>query len=236
MAYQKHMEVMHARYTASTWVLLYQADVRFRSEHILRVRRELAAAHEKARAAGNTTPYDPARPWNYAMEVGIKDMSWWNNEMRDPAMLLLAKADQIGNFVGGDAPISASHGMASHVTFPHSDWSHNDYGAGNNNHGKKRKPTKNDPGNGRSQGSHGQGQSVCAAFQTGACTVNGKGNSCSVDPSKIHHCEWCGKPGHGSRYNNPSQCGKHHSNPKGKDSGKKGKDKGKGKSKKGKHY
>ncbi len=57
-AYSSLIRRFHTRYGPSCWLLLYQADTRFRLEHLERVRRLVRDRHELAVTAGGTTPYD----------------------------------------------------------------------------------------------------------------------------------------------------------------------------------
>ena len=105
-AYCKNIERLYSRYGQSTWAILYQTDVRFRLEHLLRIKRQYADAHDEAKAAGHDTPYEVDRPWNYSFDMGLKDSDWWLKEVNEPAMAALTKMAG-PSAVEGDAPISS---------------------------------------------------------------------------------------------------------------------------------
>jgi len=60
-AYSGHIFRLHTRYGSQVWLLLFQADIRFRSEHAERVRRKGEAI--KAKAGVDPCEYDPDTPW-----------------------------------------------------------------------------------------------------------------------------------------------------------------------------
>ena len=93
--YRKKIVDYHNQYGPSTWLLLYQTDVRFRHEKVEKVKRELVRAHALAVTAAGTTPYDDNRPWNYTYVKGMADKEWWDKQFRDPAMLYLNKLAQL---------------------------------------------------------------------------------------------------------------------------------------------
>jgi hypothetical protein len=107
-AYKKHISDYNNRYGKECWHLIYQADVRFRAEHLERIRRRLADLHTIALAAGNVTAYDAARPFALAWQEALKDVAWWKKEVEDPCMLFLTKTSQLNNLLGGDAPVESA--------------------------------------------------------------------------------------------------------------------------------
>ena len=60
----------------STWIFLYQAEVRLRHEKVEKVRRECVQAHTVAVGAAGTTPFDDKRPWNHTYMKGLADKEW----------------------------------------------------------------------------------------------------------------------------------------------------------------
>ena len=60
--------------------------------------------------AGNTTDFDPARPWNYVWLKATEDMEFWREEVVDPSFLILAKIANKDEVVQGDAPTNSSKG------------------------------------------------------------------------------------------------------------------------------
>ena len=66
-----------ARYGNTIWALLYQTEVRARSEHLTRTKRAGAAAREQAIAAGGTHLFDPAKPWDWVFREAANDGQFW---------------------------------------------------------------------------------------------------------------------------------------------------------------
>ena len=63
------------------WPLLYQTDVRARSEHLGRIGRRLREEKEKADANNQPHPYDPARPWEQAWhELAVLEDRFWERQ------------------------------------------------------------------------------------------------------------------------------------------------------------
>ena len=76
LLYRKKIVDYHNTYGPSTWILFYQADVRFRHEKIEKVRRQCLRDHTTATNAGGNSPFDTKRPWNYVYVRGMSDKDW----------------------------------------------------------------------------------------------------------------------------------------------------------------
>ena len=74
-------------YGEQAWFLIYQADVRMRSEHFERLRR-YAERSEKLPAE---VTYDERKPWATVFHMAIEDTSWWDANLHRPAMLYLTR-------------------------------------------------------------------------------------------------------------------------------------------------
>ena len=222
-AYRTFITRMHSRFGPQCWLLIYQAESRFRFEHWQRTQRDVHAKHELAAAAGGTTPYVITRPWNFAMMAGQADAAWWNKEALEPALMMMARSATIGNFIAGDAPI-AKASQSWHVQPPNQAWEEH----------ASKKPRKSNTDDKASfkDGSfmsNRRGTELCKDFQTGGCGASLFGTQCPKNRSDSHQCANCLSSQHGK-----SAC----KAPTGRvksDSGKGGKDKGgKGKGNKGK--
>ena len=79
-------------YGPRAWFLVYQAEVRMRSEHFERLRRIAERTHDAATTAGGKSEYDPAKPWAtvFAMAVGAETKTWWEDNLHRDAVLFLA--------------------------------------------------------------------------------------------------------------------------------------------------
>lgn len=60
--YAKYIKTLAMTYGQACWALIYQAEARFRREHLVKLRCDQSMAKEEAIAAGGSTPYDAARP------------------------------------------------------------------------------------------------------------------------------------------------------------------------------
>ena len=77
-AYRNKIHTLQQEYGGrDVWLLLYQTDVRARSERIQRVQLDLVREHAAAQASNTASPYDPNRPWNAAFLKLTNDSMWW---------------------------------------------------------------------------------------------------------------------------------------------------------------
>ena len=97
------------RYTASTWVLQYQADVRARLEHLERMQHRGASL---LAAGAPDRPFDAKRPRDWALRAVIKDQAFWAEELKEPAVLVLARATRMSDWLDGDAAVRGGGGTA----------------------------------------------------------------------------------------------------------------------------
>lgn len=113
--YEKVVRHYHERYGKGCWPIIYQADVRARLEHVERVRRRGQEAYDRARQAGLTHDFDPAKPWDWVYRRIIGDFPFWQKECLEPCLMMMAKTTPVSSLVGQDAPLS---GPAGSVTAP----------------------------------------------------------------------------------------------------------------------
>ena len=73
------------------WFIVYQADLRCRSEHFERLRRKCEKEHRLAGLRGTLSTYQPAKPWETVFARAIEDKSFWDDEVRDACMLYLGR-------------------------------------------------------------------------------------------------------------------------------------------------
>lgn len=230
--YKAHILALHARYGPQAWLLLYQAETRFRSEHLPRTKRILGDAHTKAVDAGGTTAFVADRPWSLAMATGLVDRSWWAEEFSEAAMMLLARTSSLDAFVANDAPVQGGGGR--HVVAPPLARAAPDgHRRGGDDAGqtvkKKNRVDMSVVTNGE-YSCNRSGKSLCSSYQTGACGPSVGDRLCPQDRTKVHQCSLCLDGSHGKH-----QCHKSGAAPinrskgGGKAGGKAGKAKGKGK-------
>ena len=91
------VEKLHDRFGDKVWSIIYQGDVRCRLEHMTRIRRRAQADHDEAVAAGKTTSFDPARPWNYVGSKAVDDDSFWREEVVDRSRQIHGRLPRYGS-------------------------------------------------------------------------------------------------------------------------------------------
>ena len=209
LAYKTLICTLHSRYGPQVWLLLYQADTRFRQEHLARTKRCLAFAHDRAVGAGGTTAFVKDRPWDLAMSVGIEDTPWWNHEFTEPAVMLLARTASMASIISNDAPIqaTASQGVFGGVSAPydHPLVEYHGAGGGAKSGANKRKHAPASSGqqadlstsSGGVYTANRKGNKLCQDYQTGACGQTLPGDVCPRDRTQRHQCAKCLGSHHG---------------------------------------
>jgi len=99
-AYSGHISRLYTRYGSQAWLLLYQADIRFRSVHAERVRRKGEAIEVKAGV--DPCEYDPDMPWVFVYRQASEDFAYWNREFESDALLIRAHIDNTQSYLGPD--------------------------------------------------------------------------------------------------------------------------------------
>ena len=231
--YKRKILMYHTRYGPACWLLLYQAETRFRSEQLERQRRTTLAAYNAAILAGGNTPYEPSRPWNQTWLDGMKDSDWWQLEFVEIAQLYLMRFGKLDQFVGGDAPVAAENSGSSNDVVQldqgHRQPKRTITAPNNDRPTKVKRPITRDlpakvEGHFKTNRS---GIKLCEAFQSGACGKATHGNRCPSNREMVHQCGFCLTHEHGSKFcGSPNTEGLYYAPPKGK--GSKGKGKGKG--------
>ena len=105
--YREHVALYTRRYGRETWVVLYQADVRARLEHIERIRRAGESSPpttDNPRLLLNGLNLD--RPWDWCLRELTRDVAFWRRELEEPAILVLARAARLTSVLDGDAPVT----------------------------------------------------------------------------------------------------------------------------------
>ena len=72
-AYEERIWRYVQTFPDTAWGLIYQADVRMRSERMERLRRRAARDHAAAQATGGTTAFNPAKPWDHVWTLAVND-------------------------------------------------------------------------------------------------------------------------------------------------------------------
>ena len=81
-------------YGPESWFVIYQAGVRFRSEEMERIRRNVQATYENQTPEENARAgYVSERPWDWVWGAALGDMgrTFWESEVHRPAVFFLAR-------------------------------------------------------------------------------------------------------------------------------------------------
>ena len=211
--YSRHFTQLHTRYVSASpelWLLLYQCDVRFRTEQLERVRRRGEA--EFAQLVATTPegqpvlhPYVGTMPWDYCFAQASKEFAFWYNEFESKAVILAARMGSAAGAIHEVAPSANSvpHQLSLDVeplVYPRAG---TNPGATRRAAGRDRSRT---PGPGASGApavpqtmpmhlnqfyTHNkQGIPLCSGFNGGTCTVS-KAGRCAKDEAVTHQCSLC---------------------------------------------
>ncbi len=90
------------RYGPKVGVIVYQADVRARLEHLERMKRKGLKLMPAGVATGERQ-FDGSRPWDWSLAEVVADDSFWKRELEEPALLVLSNSGALSQMVEGDA-------------------------------------------------------------------------------------------------------------------------------------
>ena len=202
------------------WPLLYQADVRARSDHLNRLARKAREEKKAADEEGTRHPHNPDKPWEYPWRMLVlHSADFWEREFKEPAQAVRMKWKELHEELDGDAPVAASlpaSSLATGTCVP-APASHKPKivvpPVPEITHERPARQQKVSPlaiadadtddwmiGWRRSNNS---GTSLCCGFQHGTCTSTVK-SRCSRDGKKAHQCALCLDNRHGAK-NCPKQ-------------------------------
>jgi hypothetical protein len=171
-AYRAKICLLHAQYGPKCWALLYQADVRCRSELMDELRYRLTTKHNATITQGLPSTFDVTRPWDSVWAAAVLETEFWDTEFKHWAMMIATNTARSGDIVESDAAIAA--GASSAALVPGPAWE------------RKTQATAKAVGKPKKEG-------VCTAFNKGNC----HGNTCSRGWGK-HQCSICSQPHHGA--------------------------------------
>ena len=168
-------------YGPSAWPIIYQADVRMRSEQFERLRRQAEIAQDPL--------LEPGRPWNHIFHKAVNDSIFWAEEVQEKAILLLARAAPLGRLT---ADGTLTDGPPSYTNRSH------DRGTGGPVSGAKPAPRPQNTGGGKKkQKSSGKpnhqapsGIDICQNWNRGKCPKTPCPNK------RAHICSHCRSPDH----------------------------------------
>ena len=193
--YPERVQDFADKYPAYLWPLLYQADVRARSEHLLKLARRCREAKLKADTDGVSHPYNPAKPWSYPFELlATGEKEFGDREFREPARDIMNKLATLDEAVEGDAMVSGHGTSTSSVTAS----SQVALTAPPTPTVTRTRSTPSReiwlPG---WQKTNRKGSELCNGFQHGECCDVSRG-FCARNSSKVHQCAICLDNRHGA--------------------------------------
>ena len=124
------MVLMAKDFGPLVWPLLYQTDVRCRSERMPLIRTQLLTAHNAALTAGAVSTFDTSKSWDSVFHASISSrlsMAWWNKEFERPAMMVLSRTANLATMIEGDALVEQHNQrtiLGSTTTAPTVDQTH----------------------------------------------------------------------------------------------------------------
>ena len=173
------------------WIIIYQADVRARLEHVERMRRKGMKLHGAGAATGERV-FDVNRPWDWSFHEVLADGAFWKRELEEPALLVLSHAGALASMVDGDALTAGGSKPAAAAPHPHAGAPHAAGRSAAKVPAQKRFREHQVDANGRL--SHNRkGSRLCTAFQSGQCSTSGF----VCHDGSTHQCNKCLAPGHG---------------------------------------
>ena len=219
--WDKMIEEYSVRYGPSVWALLYQTEVRARSELVMRTKRAGQTALDQAKAAGGTHPFNPKSPWDWVLRTAAQDAQFWRKELEEPALLILTHVANLSEQVDGDAitdhqpPAKKPRELARAFAPPPPPATKNFVRVHRQRDGLMTHNRRD--------------FALCPDFQKGECGEMLRDCVCPRNPALRHQCAKCLLPGHGA-----NRCGEPKAaTPPGTKGSSKGRGKGHGKGGKG---
>ena len=196
-AYGEFIREQNQAYGRDAWFLVYQADVRMRSEQFDRLRRRAERQHQLEQAASMQSHFDPARPWSTVFHLALADKMWWDEHLHRPVVLFLAKIRsraQVCDDGTTQPALAALDGPPGRSG-----------GRTNNNNTRRnnrsRTPRRQQqPGGGSATITTNRGTPFCTAYNSPAgCSQSQQ--SCQY----FHGCTTCRKTGHAAHQCDPNR-------------------------------
>ena len=109
----------HLQYGPACWPIIYQADVRMRSEQFDRIRRGAEiAAHRRDPRDFVYAAYDQALPWDGVFAIAVTSTDYWDKEVEKKAMLFLTRVRSQGNLLSDGTAQDFLPGPPTHPGAP----------------------------------------------------------------------------------------------------------------------
>ena len=202
----KDWMIYQARTNGHTvWPLLYQTDVRCRSEKMPIIRDALVSRHNERITSRLPSDFDAQCPWDKVFALAVESSQserWWAKEFEKPAMRILTKMGHMADFVDNDAMVenaNARTAAGSARGAPTQDEVFRGQRPQKQPPAKKQR-TLSPPGG---EGAHprkvdgvyvtnNSGNELCKKYNKGTCS----GPTCKLDSSRKHQCNLCLKNDH----------------------------------------
>jgi hypothetical protein len=198
-SYAEHIRKQVEDYGQTCWSIVYQADVRMRSEEFDRIRRRLSIAYFKLDPSARTlNNFQPTEPWNTIFQESHPDAShssdrFWQVEIKDKCNAFLTHVRTWAQVM--DDGTSHGQGSGYNGTFPGG----KRYKQGGKSQGKgwptDKKSERWDHDKHKSPDSDvylskdKHGFEICNNYNSGKCQL-------PCPSSRAHACKSCGLPGH----------------------------------------
>ena len=190
LRYKSMIERYHDKYGEKVWSVIYQGDVRCRLENMPRIKRIAQAAYDKAVSAGNSSDYDPARPWNHVWLKAPEDLEFWRKEVVDPSFLILTKIANKDEILQGDATTNSSKGGPRETAPNASRIAEQAQSSSMRPRNTSRTGRLNNVENGRYT-TNRTGYKICAGYNDDKCTQASQGIWCTQSWDTVHQCSRC---------------------------------------------
>jgi len=169
--YGEFMRQLCETYGPEAWFLIAQADDRFRSEEMERLRRAAQITYEGlAEDSRGSSAYQPDRPWEWVFgaSLGEQGRDFWDTEVHKRAIFYLTKLKTRGEtledgttlYLSSDKPGSKNRSSGNRAQSP---------GGDPNRKKKKKKPAASQKQR-NSRDSSTNSKEICKKFQKGICS------------------------------------------------------------------
>ena len=199
--YGELIKDLHDTYGSRCWFIVYQADVRMRSEHMERLRRQA----EQGQCLPPKASFDPAKPWYCVFRMAITCTKWWDDNVHKPAFLYLTRCKTAAEVLhdGTSQPDILPAGPAqAAVAAPPPPERPSNFERPRRSRSPKRAPQTT--GGSKQQQRDGvftkKGHRLCDEFNDGSCPYS------QATCRDLHACKICRVTGH-TWYNCPNGSG-----------------------------
>ena len=186
--YGEHIRTFTETYGPQVWFLVYQADVRMRSEEFERLLRRIRLTDAASRAVGGSglAGFDTRRPWGYIFQQAVHSdnphtTAFWAKEIKDKALLYQCR-------LRGETELTSDGTVASRAHGTHSP------PRGREGKGRKR-PLSHTPREGKGTATSGKRQALPGGKGGGDVCWNYNSGRCPgpCPKSRPHVCAHCGR-------------------------------------------